>query len=70
MIKIGILLITTAIIIIFYIIRDLIKKSYPDDQKVRVIDGILGVAFILLCTGIALIMQVVLGPGWISAFIK
>lgn len=65
MIKIGILLITAAIITIYYIVKDLFKKEYPDERKVELIYGILGLAFIVFCIGAAIIMQTIFGPQWL-----
>ncbi len=64
MLKIGILLITFATIILFYLIKDVIKKDYPNEFRIRVIYGILGVTIIILCIGLSLIMQYFFGFRW------
>lgn len=65
MIQIGILLITAAIITIYYVVKYLFKKEYPDESKVEHIYGILGLAFIVFFVGVAIIMQTIFGPQWL-----
>ncbi len=59
----GILLITASLIMIYHLIKNVVKEEYPNGQKYKYLYESFSIAGLLFLIGIALVLQIILGQG-------